>query len=149
MQPVEPERRTGVRLRRRRPNRPRTEILRADRLRLARLLRRIDGEAERHARCARPLRTRVVAPEVHADPESDRGLDVVVHDDRRRKLEKGTPQSNELLCRRTLPSELHDRGTVGDRSARRLEVPDESVQLHVASWRTSTGPSPAPRPTRP
>src|SRR5262249_50805848 len=68
--------------------------------------------------------------------ERDRGLDVVVHDERRRELaEAGAARDN--LVRRRLDAELDDGRARLDRPPRRREVGHERVHPHVTFARPS------------
>src|SRR5438105_15629429 len=70
--------------------------------------------------------------------EPDRGLHVVVHDERHRQLAEGPADFDELVGRRTFAAELHDGGASRDRDLRRLEVLDDRVQPHSTLARTSS-----------
>jgi hypothetical protein len=68
---------------------------------------------------------------VHAvGPKPDRGLDVVVDDERDAQVAEPSPHLDQLLGRGTFAAELDDSGAPLDGPARRLEVLDECVQLH-------------------
>ena len=77
-----------------------------------------------------PSSTGIVLAEVHAVcTERQRGIDVVVDDERDAEL--GEPRSTlDDLVRRPLHPQLHDGGSGCNGSACRLEIGDERVHLH-------------------
>ena len=53
----------------------------------------------------------------------------------------GTPAFDDLQGRNTLESPLHDGRAALDGHARRVEIPDESVELHASVMRARCLPS--------
>jgi hypothetical protein len=135
-QPVEPDRRIGILLRGRRPDRPDPEVVRVG---CERLLERRRRPAEKELGSAGRFRPLVLLPEVHAvRGEGDRGLDVVVHDEGHAELAEAGSGRDRLLRRRALHPQLDDGGSGRNGCARRLEVGDDRVQPHVIRARSSS-----------
>ena len=139
-EPVEPDRRIGVRLGRRRPDRAGADVAGAERLARAapRRPRRRRVPSSSPAR-DRALDALVVAAEVDAvGTEPKRRLDVVVDDERGAASSRnGAPSSTSSSVRRVLAPQLDDGRAAVDRDARRREVLDDRVQLHRAGAQSS------------
>ena len=160
-----PSARVGVVLRRRLPDRPDAEVVG---VRLDRLLERDapSGRAAGPAR-ARALGARVGLAEVHAvGAELERGVDVVVHDERRAELAEAARRARRP--RPSAPSRAAARPSrpPSTARARRLEVGDDRVHPHdslrppverrgvergerVVERRRGTSPAPSRRARRP
>src|SRR5438876_3382700 len=124
---LEPDRRLGVRLRRRLPHRPDAEVVRVRRTRLLQTRRRA---AEEQALGPRELRALVPLPEVNAVRAEPQGsLDVVVDDERDAEPGKADPPFHDLVGTRLHP-QLHNRRARLDRQPRGREIRDDRLDPH-------------------
>src|SRR5512132_3380186 len=130
-QPLEADCRVGVGLARRHPDWPGTDVGRSFCLGGLGLPDAGCGAAEHETRCEGLYRAWVIAAEVDTvRVERDRGLHVVVDDERRADpAEPGAP-GDDLLGGRSFEPQLDDRGAALRGAARSLEIADERVKPH-------------------
>jgi hypothetical protein len=131
-----------VRLGRRRPDRPRADVVRHP-ICCTRLVDRRRREAEQQAVALRRLGALVVAAEVDAvRAQHQRGLDVVVHDEGHTvpcaEAARSAPALDHVDARHLLQPPLHDGRAPLDGNPRRLELVDEDVELHEILARPSS-----------
>ena len=126
--PSRPDRRRGVRLRRRLPDRPDAEVVGVRGL-SASSSDVTERPSRRPAARAR-AGSAIVLAEMHAvGAERERRVDVVVDDERDTERVEARAALDDLGGRR-LHAQLHDGGAGVDRPARRLEIGDERVHPH-------------------
>ena len=114
---LEPDRLAGVRLRRRGPDRPRTDVRRAGELRDRSFAARAGRDPERESCGYRALRTWIVLPEVDATAELERRIDIVVDDQLRPETGERAAQLDHFLGGRAFETQLqHGRPTLGRRT---------------------------------
>ena len=102
-EPVEPDRRSRVGLRRRLPDRPGANVRRAGELRQGSLTPFRDRDPERETRLARPFDPRVALAEMDATAKLERRVDVVVDDELDLEIAERCGRARQLL-RWSLPS---------------------------------------------
>ena len=129
-QAVDPDRRRRVRLRGRRPDRPRAEVGRTAELGDRALAPRRHRDPERDPGRVRPLDPGVALTEMDADAELERRVDVVVDDQLGVEAGERPPERDHVRRRRALQPQLHDRRPAGRGPPSRLLVGHERVQPH-------------------